>query len=65
MQFEFMKGKELGTTDAIFIVWQLQKNIRTKGKKFYFGFVDLEQLLIRDVNWTGRMLWIIADGGIW
>jgi len=40
MQFEFMKGK--GTTDAIFIVRQIQK-FRTKGKKLYFGFVDLEK----------------------
>ena len=36
MQFGFMKGK--GTTDAIFGV---------KGKKLYFGFVDLEKAFDR------------------
>jgi len=41
MQFGFMKGK--GTTDAIFIVRQMQENFRVKGKKLYFGFVDLEK----------------------
>ena len=35
-----MKGK--GTTDAIFIVTQMQEKFRAKGKKLYFGFVDLE-----------------------
>jgi len=41
MQFGFMKGKE--TTDATFIVRQMQKNFRVKGKKLYSGFVDLEK----------------------
>jgi len=40
MQFRFMKCK--GTT-AIFIVTQMQENFRAKGKKLYFGFVDLEK----------------------
>ena len=39
MQFGFMKGK--GTTDAIFIVRHMQEKFRAKGKKLYFGFVDL------------------------
>jgi len=39
MQFGFVNGK--GTTDAIFIIRQLQEKFRTKGKKLYFGFVDL------------------------
>jgi len=41
MQFGFMKAK--GTTDAIFIVRQMQEKFRTKSKKLYFGFVDLEK----------------------
>ena len=41
MQFGFLKGK--GTTYAIFIVRQMQKKFRAKGKKLYFGFVDLEK----------------------
>ena len=32
-----------GTTDAIFTVRQMQKYFRVKGKKLYFGFVDLEK----------------------
>ena len=39
MQFGFVKGK--GTTDAICTVRQMQENFRVKGKKLYFGFVDL------------------------
>jgi len=30
-------------TDAIFIVRQMQEKFRAKGKKLYFGFVDLEK----------------------
>jgi len=35
-----MKGK--GTTDAIFVVRQMQEKFKAKAKKLYFGFVDLE-----------------------
>jgi len=47
MQFGFMKGE--GTTDAIFIVRarQMQDKFRAKGKKLYFGFVDLEKAFDR------------------
>ena len=45
MQFGFMKGK--GTTDAIFLARQMQENFRVKGKKLYFGFVDLEKAFQR------------------
>ena len=41
MQFGFMKGK--GTNDAIFTARQMQENFRVKGKKLYFGLVDLEK----------------------
>ena len=44
MQFGFRKGK--GTTDAICMARQMQENFSVKGKKLYFGFVDLEKLLI-------------------
>ena len=40
-QFGFMKGK--GITNAIFMAKQVQENFRVKGKKLYFGFVDLEK----------------------
>ena len=45
MQFGFMKGK--GTTDAIFMARQMQENVRVKGKKLYYGFVDLEKAFDR------------------
>ena len=45
MQFGFMKGK--GTCDAIFMARQMQENFRVKGKKLYFGFVDLEKAFDR------------------
>ena len=41
MQFVFIKSK--GTTDAIFIVRQMQQKFRAKRKKHYFGFMDLEK----------------------
>ena len=45
MQFGFIKGK--GTTDAIFIVRQMQEKFRSKGNKLYFGCVDLEKAFDR------------------
>ena len=43
MQFGFMPGK--GTTDAIFIVRQMQEKYIKK--KLYFAFVDLEKAFDR------------------
>ena len=40
-QFWFMKGKV--TTDAIFIVRQMQEKFRAKWKKLYYGFVGLKK----------------------
>jgi len=58
MQFGFMKAKE--TTDAIFMARQMQKNFRVKGKKLYFGFVDLEKAFDRVprevISWATRKL---------
>ena len=44
MQFGLMKGK--GTTHAIFMAREMQENFTVKGKKLYFGFVDLEKASI-------------------
>ena len=41
MQFGFTPGKS--TTDAIFIVRQVQEKFRAKQKKLYYAFVDLEK----------------------
>ena len=41
MQFGFMPGK--GTTDAIFLVRQLQEKYLGKKKKLFFAFVNLEK----------------------
>jgi len=73
MQFQFMKGN--GTTDTIFIVRQMQQNTHTqqkkfiaKGKKIYFGFVDLEKAFDRVprevIRWTMHKLgvqeWLLS-----
>jgi len=66
MQFGFMKGK--GTTDAIFMARQMQENFRVKGKKLYFGFVDLEKAFDRVpkevISWAMRKLgveeWLVS-----
>jgi len=66
MQFRFMKGK--GTADAIFTARQMQENFRVKGKKLYFGFVDLEKAFDRGarevISWAMRKLgveeWLVS-----
>ena len=45
MQFGFMPGR--GTTDAIFILRQMQEKYLGKNKKLYFAFVDLEKAFDR------------------
>jgi len=55
-RFRFMKGK--GTTDAIFIVRQMQENFIVIGNKLYFGFVGLEKAFDRipgeAIRWAMR-----------
>ena len=66
MQFGFIKGK--GTTNAIFMARQMQQNFRVKGKKLYFGFVDLEKAFDRVprevISWAMRNLgveeWLVS-----
>ena len=45
MQFGFVPGR--GTTDAIFIVRQVQEKTLRKNKKLFLGFVDLEKAFDR------------------
>jgi len=61
MQFGFMKCK--GTADAIFIVRQMHEKFRAKGKKLYFGFVDLEKAFDRVPRKVGNALsWELKNG---
>ena len=65
MQFCFIPGK--GTTDAIFIMRQVQEKHQAKKKKVYYAFVDLEMAFDRVprevVRWALRKLgvdeWLI------
>ena len=60
MQFGFMKEK--GTTDAIFIVRQLQEKYRAKKKDLWMAFVDLEKAfdrVPREVVW-----WALRSLGV-
>ena len=58
MQFGFIPGK--GTTDAIFIMQQVQEKHQAKKKKLYYAFVDLEKAFDRVprdvVRWALRKL---------
>ena len=44
MHFGFRPGR--GTTDAIFIVQQVQEKFLTKNKELWMAFIDLEKALI-------------------
>ena len=52
MQFGFVAGR--GTTDAIFIVRQLQEKYLAKNKNLFFAFVDLEKAFDRVFR---RVIW--------
>src|SRR3989441_2752155 len=60
MQFEFSPGK--GTTDAIFIVRQIQEKLLGKQKELWMAFVDLEKAFYRvprEVLW-----WALRHAGV-
>ena len=52
MQFGFMPGR--GTTDAIFIVRQIQEAYIRKNRNLFFAFVDFEKAFDRV---PGKVLW--------
>mgnify|MGYP007071599789 CR=1 FL=1 len=58
MQFGFVPGK--GTTDAIFVVRQMQEKFVAKNRALYYAFVDLEKAFDRIprevVRWALRKL---------
>ena len=41
--FGFVQGR--GTTDAIFVVWELQEKYLAVNKRLYMTFMDLEKAL--------------------
>ena len=55
-------------TPVIFMARQMQENFRVKGKKLYFGFVDLEKAFDRVprevISWAMRKLgveeWLVS-----
>ena len=53
MQFGFMPGQ--GTTDAIFIMRQVQEKHQAKKKKMYYAFVDLEKTFDKSPKRGGEM----------
>ena len=60
MQFGFRQGR--GTTDAIFIVRQIQEKYRGKGKDLWVAFIDLEKAfdrVPREVLW-----WALRQVGV-
>ena len=57
MQFGFMPGK--GTTDAIFILRQMQEKYLGKRKHLYFAFVDLEKVLWWAMRKLGVDEWLV------
>src|SRR5206468_5045324 len=60
MQFGFSPGK--GTTDAIFIVRQVQEKLLGKQKELWMAFVDLEKAfdrVLREVLW-----WALRHVGV-
>ena len=76
MQFGFMPGKS--TTDAIFIVCQLQEKYLAKSKDLWMAFVDLEKAfdrVPREVVWWAvlgieipgcRWMYSVSDKGyVW
>ena len=58
MQFGFMPGR--GTTDAIFLIRQLQEKYHEKRRSLFLGFIDLEKAFDRVprpvVQWALRSL---------
>ena len=46
-----------GTIDAVLIIRRMQEEQRTKGKKFYMRFVDIENAIERAKNicWNGQL----------
>ena len=60
MQFGFMPGR--GTTDAIFVIRQMQEKFLQKEKPLYFAFIDLEKAFDRIPREVVR--WALRTAGV-
>ena len=61
MQFGFMPGK--GTTDAIFIMRQVQEKHQAKKNNLYYAFVYLEKAFYKSPKIGGEMGFAEAECG--
>ena len=59
-QFDFVPGR--GTTDAIFVVRQLQEKYLVANKRLYMAFVDPEKALERVPQKV--ILWVLRKLGV-
>ena len=50
-QFGFFPGR--GTTDAIFVIRQLQEKYLAANKRLYMAFIDLEKAFAREGHLVG------------
>ena len=61
-QFGFVPGR--GTTDAIFVVWQLQEKYQVVNRRLYMAFVDLVKRLMWSLTHWKVIWWALRKPGV-